>query len=59
LRADLLRAASRLDDLSLALVRAGASGSGDEAARLEQEIHDLALAVEAEEELGALLKGPR
>ena len=58
LRAELLRAASRLDDLSLVLARAAALGSGEEAVRLEKEIRDLALAVDSEEELADLLEGP-
>jgi hypothetical protein len=57
LRADLLRVASRFDDLCLILARTDAGGSGEEAARLEKEIQEIALAVEAEQEVATLLEG--
>ena len=56
LRAELLRVASRLDSLCLILARAGAVESADDAKRLEQEIQELALAVESEQEVAALLE---
>jgi hypothetical protein len=59
LRADLLRTMSRLTDLSLAVARADAHASADETARLGGEIRELALAADAELEVGALLRGPR
>jgi hypothetical protein len=59
LRADLLRAASRLHDFSLALARAGATSAADQTAHLDQEVADLALAVDVEEEISSLLEGPR
>jgi hypothetical protein len=59
LRGDLLRTVSRLDDLALAVARAGARASAEEAARLEREIQELAFAADAEAELGALLGSRR
>jgi hypothetical protein len=59
LRADLLRAASRLFDFGLALARAEAAGASEQAARLDQELGDLALALEAEEEIDLLLEVSR
>jgi len=59
LRADLLRAASWLDRLCLGAARAGAADESEEAARIEKEIRDLGLAVDAEAEVAALLGGGR
>jgi hypothetical protein len=59
LRGDLLRTVSRLDDLALAVARAGARASAEEAARLEHEIQELAFAADAEAELAALLGSGR
>jgi hypothetical protein len=55
LRADLLRAASRLDDLCVILARSNALASADDVPRLEEEIRELTVAVEAEDELATLL----
>ena len=57
LGAYLLRVASRLDDVCLILARANAVESADDTGRLEQEIQELALAVESEQELAVLLEG--
>ena len=57
LRADILRVASRLDDVCLILARANAVESADDTGRLQQEIQELALAVESEQELADLLEG--
>ena len=54
-RGELLRVASRLDDLCLLAARANAAAAPDEIARLDGEIQDLALAVDAEQEVVALL----
>jgi len=54
-RGELLRLASRLDDACLLLARAKATDTPDEAAGLERDIQDLALAVDAEREVVALL----
>jgi hypothetical protein len=56
LRTDLLRVASRFDDLCVVVARANAVGSSEETTRLEAEIQELALAVESEQEIAALLK---
>ncbi len=58
LRSDLLRSASRLDSAALILTRTE-QASPDEAAALEDEIRELTSAVDAEETLDALLRGPR
>jgi len=55
LRADLLRVASRLDDLCQIVARAAVVDSADETARLDREIQEIALAVESEQEVAALL----
>ena len=59
LRADLLRAASWLDRLCQGAARAGAADQLEAAKRLEDEIRDLGLAVDAEAEVGALLGGAK
>jgi hypothetical protein len=59
LRAYLLRAASLLDRLCLGAVRAGAADENEDAVRIEKEIRDLGLAVDAEAEVAALLGGGR
>jgi tRNA A-37 threonylcarbamoyl transferase component Bud32 len=56
LRAYLLRASSRLDDLTLVATRARADGSVDERARLAGQIRDLGFAIDAEEEVAAFLE---
>jgi hypothetical protein len=59
LRGDLLRTMSHLDRLALAVARAGARASAEEAAGLEREIEELAFAADAEAELAALLGSRR
>jgi hypothetical protein len=59
LRADLLRAASWLDRLCLGAARAGAADENENAARIENEIRDLGVAVDAEAEVAALLGAGR
>jgi len=57
LRADLLRVASRLDDICLILARRDAADSAEGTARIEHEINEIALAVESEQEVATLLEG--
>ncbi|HEY5453698.1 MAG TPA: serine/threonine-protein kinase [Polyangia bacterium] len=54
-RGELLRVASRLDDLCLLVARAKSAATPDEIARLGGEIEDLGRAVDAEQEVVALL----
>jgi Protein kinase domain len=56
-RGELLRVASRLDEICLLVARAKAASAPDEIARLDGEIQDLSLAVEAEQDVVALLGG--
>ena len=56
LRTDLLRAASRLDRMILAITRAKVSGSSDEIGALDEQIRELATAVDAEQEIKGLLE---
>jgi hypothetical protein len=58
LRTHLLRAASRLDDLALVATRAAAADSAAARAEVAREVGAIAAAVEAEQELTALLEGP-
>ncbi len=57
LRADLLRVASRLDDICLILARRDAAGATGDTARVEQEIQEIALAVESEQEVATTARG--
>jgi hypothetical protein len=59
LRAHLLRAASRLDDLALVATRANAAGAAADRAGIGAELAELSLAADAEDELRALLEGAR
>jgi len=59
LRADLLRVASRLDGLCLLLAGRRADDSDEETARLEREVQEIALQVESEQEVAALLQDRR
>ena len=57
LRGELLRVASRLDGFSIALARAAAVSSLDEALKLDHDIRESEAAIEADAEIATLL-GP-
>ena len=59
LRADLLRSSSWLDRLCLGAARAGAADAVEAARQIDDTIHDLGFAVDAEVELAGLLRDGR